>query len=207
MLVRPFGDNLDFVNGEGKFEISKQEVNKLPLWHFEGPIRLLETEEQFEAAAERLQQAERVGIDTETRPAFRKGQSFPVALLQIALEDIVYLVRLNKHGMPDGFRKLLENPDIPKIGIAQRDDSRELKRDFDCQIQNTIDLNVLCRKLGYKSIGARKLCALILGKRISKSQQTSNWEAPTLKSAQMAYAATDAWICLEMYNRLQDQKE
>lgn len=195
--------NTDPVGSLGqKLEISKEEVNLLPLWEYQGKIELLEHESSFNEAAERMREAARIGIDTETRPAFRKGQSYPVALLQLALADIVYLVRLNRHGLPTGFREVLENPNIQKVGIAQKDDVRELKRDFGCQPEGILDLNIICRDLGYKSIGARKLAALILGKRISKSQQTTNWERPELSRRQMVYAATDAWICREIYERL-----
>lgn len=193
---------------EKKLEISKAEVNLLPLWRFEGEVVILETADQFEAAAARLSQAACIGIDTETKPTFRKGAApKAVALIQLALPDIVYLLRLNQHGLPDGIRAVLEREDIKKIGIGTRDDVRELKRDFDCALRGVVDLNSLCKQLGYQSIGARKLTALILGKRISKSQQTSDWEKSTLSPAQVAYAATDAWICQEIYSRLPKQDD
>jgi len=188
-----------------KFEISKEDVNRLPLWRYDERIELLETEYDFIAAGDRMSASPEIGIDTETRPAFRKGQVFKVALIQLALPDVVYLLRLNQHGLPDPIRHVLENPTIAKIGIAQKDDVRELKRDFDCALSNVTDLNILCKKIGYKSIGARKLVALIMEKRISKGQQTSNWECPKLTDRQMEYAATDAWVCLEMHNILRER--
>ena len=192
---------------ETKLEISKAEVNLLPLWRYEGTVVMLKTAADFEAAAARLSTVTVIGIDTETRPTFRKGvPGRPVALLQLGLPDIVYLLRLNNDGLPDGIRAILEDPAIAKIGIGTRDDVRELQRDFDCVLKGVVDLNTVCRNLGYKSIGARKLTALILGKRISKSQQTSNWENRTLTPAQIAYAATDAWICQEIYGKLPKPK-
>jgi len=166
-----------------------------------------DTEEAAEKAANELLAASRVGIDTETRPVFRKGVVHPVALVQLALPEVVYLFRLNIYGLHDGIRELLESPDIQKIGIAQKDDAKELRRDFDCHPEGLVDLNDLCRDYGYQNGGARNLCAMILGKRISKSQQTSNWEAKTLSPAQQRYAATDAWICLEMYEKLLEREK
>lgn len=192
---------------EKKLEISKAEVNLLPLWRYEGTVILPTTEDEFEAAAQQLLVAEVIGMDTETRPTFRKGAAArPVALIQLALPDVVYLIRLNHHGLPAGIRAVLEDASIKKIGIGTRDDVRELKRDFDCELKGVVDLNSVCKGLGYKSIGARKLTALILGKRISKSQQTSNWENQTLTPAQIGYAATDAWICQEMYGLLPESR-
>ncbi|MFT5682228.1 MAG: ribonuclease D [Myxococcota bacterium] len=186
-----------------KLEISKTEVNLLPLWRYEGEVIQPTTDAGFAEAAARLAAATVIGIDTETRPTFRKGvPARPVALIQLALPDVVYLIRLNNHGLPDGIRAVLGDASIKKIGIGTRDDVRELKRDFNCELRGVVDLNSLCKGLGYKSIGARKLTALILGKRISKSQQTSNWENPELTRAQVGYAATDAWICQAMYAKL-----
>ena len=186
-----------------KLEISKAEVNLLPLWRYEGTVVMLESPEDAQEAAARLSAAAYIGIDTETKPTFRKGAAQrPVALLQLALPDVVYLLRLNHHGLFDSIRAVLESESIAKIGIGTRDDVRELQRDFGCSLRGVVDLNTLCTRLGYKSIGARKLTALILGYRISKSQQTSDWEKPALTPAQIAYAATDAWVCQAMYAKL-----
>jgi len=182
--------------------ITKQEINSLPLWRYDGPVVLLEDPAQVADAAARLAAAALIGIDTETRPAFRKGESYPVALLQMALPDIVYLLRLNQQGLPDPIRGIMEDAALMKVGIAPRDDIRELRRDFDCQPRNVVALDKVCRSRGYKVTSARKLTALILGRRISKSQQTSNWAQPVLTPAQIAYAATDAWICQEIYRHL-----
>ncbi len=188
---------------ETKLEISKEEVNLLPLWRYEGAVIQPATDDELAAAARRLSAATVIGMDTENRPTNRKGeQARPVALLQLALPDVVYLFRLHQHGLHDGIRAVLESAEIKKIGIGTRDDVRELKRDHGCTLQGVVDLNTVCKGLGYQSIGARKLTALVLGKRISKSQQTSNWENPKLSGAQVAYAATDAWICREIYERL-----
>lgn len=188
---------------EQKLEINKAEVNLLPLWRYEGTVVMLESPQEAQEAAARLSAAAYIGIDTETKPTFRKGATQrPVALLQLALPDVVYLLRLNHYGLFDSIRAVLESESVEKIGIGTRDDVRELQRDFGCSLRGVVDLNTLCTQLGYKSIGARKLTALILGRRISKSQQTSDWEKPALTAAQIAYAATDAWVCQAMYAQL-----
>ena len=185
-----------------KYEITKAEVNEYPLWHYEGKIVVIDSEENLDDAVEMLSAAKEIGIDTETKPTFAKGEQNTTALLQMALPNVVYIFRLNKVGMPSGVAKVLEDPKILKIGIATKDDKRELYRDFGCQPQNVLDLNKYVKPLGFISIGARKLTALVLGKRISKSQQTSNWEAKKLSHRQILYAATDAWICLEIHRKL-----
>ena len=189
-----------------KYEISKAEVNDLPLWSYEGKVVVVNHEKMIDAAIRNLSKAQEIGIDTETKPSFTKGQVNRVALLQLAIPGVVYLFRLNKIGLPRGIAEILEDPKIRKIGIATRDDQKELKRDFGCQPQNVLDLNQYVKQLGFISIGARKLTALVLGKRISKSQQTSNWEKDKLSHRQRLYAATDAWICLEIYQTLESKQ-
>jgi ribonuclease D len=188
-------------------EIDKQSINELPLSGYEGEIILLETEEAIEAAAKKLSQSSLIGIDTETKPNFRKGQMNKVALIQLALVDVVYLLQLKRFGMPASISDILENPEIKKIGIATAQDVKELRRDYPpCSVAGVVDLNKLSKSMGFKSAGARKLTALILGFRISKRQQMSNWEQKVLTPAQRRYAATDAWVCLEMYKRLKTEK-
>jgi len=193
-------------NMKQKYEISKAEVNDFPLWSYEGKVVVVNDEKMIDAAVSNLSKAQRIGIDTETKPRFSKGKPNRTALLQLAIPGVVYLFRLNKIGLPHGLAQILEDPNILKIGIATRDDKKELNRDFGCQPQNVLDLNQYVKTLGFISIGARKLTALILGKRISKSQQTSNWEKDKLSHRQILYAATDAWICLEIYQTLQSKQ-
>jgi len=185
-------------------EIDKAAVNALPLWRFEGPIVMVNGEKEALSAAAVLSKRPFIGIDTETRPAFKKGQSFDAALLQLGVADVVYLVRLNRHGLFRPIAEVLENPAVQKIGIAPAQDLRELRQRYPCEPQSVLDLNKYCEGLGFDSVGARKLAALVLGKRISKRQQLTNWEAGTLTQAQKVYAATDAWICHAIYQTLQD---
>jgi ribonuclease D len=185
-------------------EIDKAGVNELPLWRFEGPIVMVDGEDAAQDAARVLSAEPFIGMDTETRPAFKKGQSFDAALLQLGVADVVYLVRLNQHGLYRPIAQVLENAAVQKIGIAPAQDLLELQRCYPCEPQSVLDLNKYCNGLGFDSVGARKLAALVLGKRISKRQQLTNWEATRLSTAQKVYAATDAWICHAIFHTLQE---
>ena len=183
-----------------KKSISKEELNALPMMRFEGEIVLIEDEQEIEAAIIECEQHKQIGFDTETRPAFKKGVYYPVALLQLSTPTKAFLIRVNKTGPHPALTTLFENNSISKIGIGLRDDIVELKKLAPFNPKNFIDLNELGEKSGMESIGARKLSGIFFGKRISKSQQVSNWENETLTEAQMYYAATDAWICLGIYD-------
>lgn len=183
-----------------KTTITKLEVNELPLNKFEGEIVIVESANQIVVAIDEINLENIIGIDTETRPTFTKGIFNKTALIQIATEKKVYLFRINKIGMPKELTNILENPKIKKIGIAILQDMKELSDQYHSFHHNhVIDLNVLCKKLNFANIGARNLSAMILGFRISKRQQTSNWEATLLSESQLRYAATDAWICREIF--------
>lgn len=182
-----------------KKEISKREVNELPLFHYEGGLRLVDDPKRVEEAVERVTGETVIGFDTETRPSFRKGEKHQVSLLQMAIANEVFLFRLKHVGLPSGLIRIFEDETIVKVGIAIRDDLLELKTLRDFEERTVIDLNDFFKTRGYASFGARNLSALILGFRISKSQQTSNWDAPRLTPAQQRYAATDAYVCRQIY--------
>ncbi|MFQ3269691.1 MAG: ribonuclease D, partial [Flavobacteriales bacterium] len=149
-----------------------------------------------------IEQCAIIGIDTETKPSFKKGMMNTVALLQIATDKKAYIVRLKKVKMSQRLADIFANEAIKKIGIAIFDDLKDLKKIIPFSDKSVIDLNLLAPKLGFESIGAKKLSALVLGIRISKRQQVTNWELEKLSQAQIDYAATDAWICREIYLRL-----
>lgn len=191
-----------------KTTITKSEVNELPLNKFEGEIVIVESAKQIVDAVDEINLENIIGIDTETRPTFTKGIFNKTALIQIATEKKVYLFRVNKIGMPRELTDILENTKIKKIGIAILQDMKELSDQYHSfHHNNVIDLNVLCKKLNFTNIGARNLSAMILGFRISKRQQTSNWEAASLSESQLRYAATDAWICREIFLVLYNSKD
>lgn len=182
--------------------ISKEELSEYPLGGYRGVIELIETIDAVDAAVLEIRQETIIGIDTETKPMFKRGQKHAVALLQVATQAKVYLFRLNKIGLPQNLAEVMADAKIRKVGIALKDDFVALRSRTTFEPNHVVDLNTLCQENGFTSIGAKKLAALILGFRISKRQQTSNWEAETLSQAQMEYAATDAWICREIILKL-----
>jgi len=182
--------------------ITNEELDALPTGCYDGKIVVIEQKAEIAEAMKTVLQCSVCGVDTESLPSFRKGESHGVALLQIAVEEVVFLIRLNKTGITPDIVRFFESPEICKVGIALKDDIHRLHKLHPITPKNIIDLNVYCPQLGFESIGAKKLSALILGFRISKSQQTSNWEIYKLSEAQRKYAATDAWICREIYLKL-----
>ena len=145
-----------------------------------------------------------VGFDTETKPVFVRGQQNKVSLLQIALPDKVFLVRIKFTGMHTSILTFLESDAIQKAGVALRDDIKALQRLKHYEPNGFIELADMSKQAGLQVESVKKLTALLLGFRISKSAQTSNWEAEVLNEKQISYAATDAWVCLEIYHKLRE---
>lgn len=184
--------------------ISKDDINLLPLDKYEGPVVLVDRPDQLKGAFERINKEKFVGFDTETKPVFVKGETNEVSLLQIALPDAVYLIRIHQTGLGDEIIAFFENEHIQKLGVGLRDDLIFLRRIKEFTPAGFIELNELVNKINIEANGLRKLTAIILGFRISKNAQVSNWEAPVLNEKQLIYAATDAWVCLEMFKKLSD---
>jgi ribonuclease D len=185
-------------------KITKQEINELPLFKYEGKTVIAATEAQIDRAIFEIEQQNQnlVGFDTESKPTFKKGQFNHVALIQVALPEKVYLLRIHQVGITTTLARFLSDKKIKKVGIALDDDLIALKKRRRFVPGGYIDLNKVAPTLGIENIGARNLSALLLNNRISKNQQISNWENLTLTEPQIKYAATDAWICLEIYNKL-----
>lgn len=184
-------------------KITKEEVNGLELGAFGGEIILIDGTDGLRDMYMDLVSKKFIGFDTETRPAFRRGVSYDVALIQLSSSDTAYLIRINKVGFPREVKRLLENPDIVKIGAAVRDDLKGLKKlSPTFNPKGFFDLNEELKKVGFLNVGVRNLSAMVLGIRISKSEQVSNWESDQLTEKQLLYAATDAWACLEIFLRL-----
>lgn len=186
-------------------DITKDQVNRLPLKEYRGKIQVVDNIMGLNKAVKMLDQYPYLGFDTETKPAFRKGVYHHVSLLQLAVKDMVFLVRLNKLGFPDILQELFFNRDRLKVGISIRDDLVELKKLADFNPDGIVELNEVAKDLGVVRQGARNLTATFLGFRISKSQQTSNWENERLSQKQQRYAATDAWVCFRIYDKLVKQ--
>lgn len=185
-----------------KENISSEEIGELELHWFRGEIVVVEDIETFNKVIPVLQKSSVLGFDTETKPAFRKGKKNKVSLLQLANSEVACLFRLNRIGFPDRLVGILSDPDIVKAGVAIHDDLRFLKSVRGFEPEGFIDLQGMVKKFGIQSSGLKKLVAIILGFRISKRQQVTDWEAGELSEAQVTYAATDAWVCYEIYRKL-----
>ncbi|MEO8470917.1 MAG: 3'-5' exonuclease [Chryseolinea sp.] len=185
-----------------KVTITSEELNLLPLKAFAGKINVITEPAKLAAVAKEIQKHEVVGFDTETRPSFKRGQSYKVALLQLAVPGKVFLIRIHQTGVPEEIVSVFENKDIIKAGVAIHDDIKALQKINKFQPISFIELSTMAKASGLQVESVKKLAGLLLGFRISKSAQTSNWEAPTLSEKQLEYAATDAWVCLEIYEHL-----
>jgi ribonuclease D len=187
--------------------ITKQELAELEKVKFEGEIYIIDHPAEVDNAVAYLSTKSALGFDTETKPAFKRGQVNNVALLQLATEDECFLFRLNKIGYPESLEKLLCNESVKKIGLSLRDDFAALRKRTGKKPQNFIDLQLFVDKFGIEDNSLQKIYAIIFGKKISKSQRLSNWEAAELTPAQQSYAAIDAWACLKIYNYLTQSKK
>lgn len=183
-------------------KIENDRVSKLPLLQFEGEIVLVDNLNDLDRIIPELAIHNVLGFDTETRPTFKKGRSNKVSLLQLATYEKVYLFRLNKIKLPASLIKILEDNNRLKIGVAIKDDIIHLKKLKSFTSNGFIDLQSIIEKNGIGELGLKKMAALVLNRKISKSSQLSNWESEKLTEKQMIYAATDAWESLEIYNRL-----
>ncbi len=185
-------------------QISNEEVNELPLLKFEGNSKVISSKSDVRNAIEEMSNQPFVGFDTETKPNFVKGNINEVALIQLSSGNQAYLIRLKETGLTEDIIRFFES-DIPKIGIALHDDIKGLQRIRSFVPNSFINANKITHEMGIINQGIRKLAGIILGGRVSKGQQLSNWEAPNLTAAQISYAATDAWVCWEMYKVLLKQ--
>jgi ribonuclease D len=183
-------------------EISKEEVAELDLIQYNGPIKLITNEESFLEEIPHIREQTILGFDTETRPSFKKGVVYPTALIQISALDQAWILRVSRMGYPPELLELLTRGDILKVGLGLNDDLRRLRADFQFEPGGFLDLQQYVAAFRIEEKGLKKLSGIVLGRRISKAQQVSNWDADLLTEAQLRYAATDAWICLKIYNRL-----
>lgn len=182
-----------------KNKLSKTEINSLPLRYYNGAIRIIQTAEQAKDACTILIKEKLLGFDTETRPAFKKGQSYLPSLLQLAGTKVVYLFQLSQCGLTDSIIILLSNVNIIKSGVAINQDLTELQQILNFEPAGFVDLGDIARSKGLPHHGLRGLAAYLLKFRISKSGRTSNWSANQLTKKQIKYAATDAWVGRELY--------
>ncbi len=179
----------------------------MPIEEFEGEIIVIDNSEKADEAFEYLNQQKILGIDTETKPSFKRGVTHKVSLIQVATVDVCFLFRLNKIGFPNGLSELLSNKKIKKIGLALRDDLNGLFKQQNFKPQGFIDLQHEVGNYGILELSLQKMYAIIFGKKISKSQRLSNWERNELTVQQKVYAATDAWATLQIYLKLLKEKK
>ena len=184
--------------------ISKQQLAALPPAQYTGSIIVIDTPSEVESAVMQLRNADLIGFDTETRPSFKKGQTFNVALLQLSSEDACFLFRLNKIGMPEALKALLEDTSKTKIGLSIHDDFRNLRKTFDFQPGGFVELQNFVTRWNIIDKSLSKLYGILFGQRLSKSQRLSNWEAEQLAESQQHYAALDALACIQIYRYLSD---
>ena len=177
----------------------------MPKVLFPGRIFVVYTESDAEKAVAYLKDQRKVGVDTETRPSFKRGTTHKVALLQISTQDTCFLFRLNRIGMPDSLQEFLMS-DTLKIGLSLKDDFNSLRKRQDMHPDrgNWIELQEYVGKFGIEDRSLQKIYANLFGEKISKNQRLSNWEADVLSEGQKLYAATDAWACVEIYNCLSE---
>lgn len=186
--------------------IDKEEIKDMPKACFPGQIHLVQTPQEAERAATYLKGFPILGIDSETRPSFVRGQMHKVALLQVSSEEHCFLFRLNLIGLTLPVIMLLESPHVIKVGLSLHDDFMMLHKRAPFTQRACIELQEYVRPFGIQDMSLQKVYAILFGQKISKSQRLSNWEADVLTQPQQQYAATDAWACLNIYNRLEELK-
>ncbi|MCX6579888.1 MAG: 3'-5' exonuclease domain-containing protein 2 [Candidatus Aminicenantes bacterium] len=182
--------------------IDSEYINSLPVVQFEGNVVVVDTPEQEEAVVRELYNHPCVGFDTESKPAFKKGISYPISLLQLATHDTAYLFQLKKTGFSDALADFLANEKFKKIGIGVNADIEKLQELKKFIPRGFIDLSKIAKDKGIIQVGARALTARYLGRRLVKTAQKTNWAQPQLSRKQRVYAAADAWVCLQVYPRL-----
>lgn len=186
-------------------KLTKEGINDLPLRHYDGPVQIVSSLMDANRASDALLKENVIGFDTETRPAFRKGEVYLPSILQLAGNDTIYIFQLNKFGLCDSIIHILSNPDIIKCGVALHRDLKELMQLSPFDPETFIDLGEIARQSDIPHHGLRGLVALLFGFRISKQARTSNWNAKKLSIKQITYAATDAWVGRELYFKFKDE--
>ena len=168
-------------------------------------IEVITTLPKLHEAIEVLKQEKWVGFDTETKPSFVKGVKNKVALVQLSTPQVCYLIRVNKLGIPPILSEFLAAPTPLKIGLSLHDDYRVLLRSCKFKPTGFVDLQKIIKKVGIEELGLQKMYAILFGKKISKAQRLTNWEAAYLNELQQEYAAIDAWACVDIYEKIKDE--
>jgi ribonuclease D len=193
-------------HSESAKEISREEMAELPIGRYEGSVHVVAGHPDIERAMHEILQESVVGFDTETRPAFKPGESYLPSLVQFATANAVYLMQVQQQELFGAVRDILSSESIIKAGVSVSDDIRNLKKLFEFDERSVVDLGKVAKRHGLKQTGVRNLAGIFLGTRIPKGAKTTNWAARRLSPQQIAYAATDAWTCRELYLRFRELK-
>ena len=188
-------------------KFDKKLIPALPRALFGGRVFVIQTEQEASKAVDYLSSYSLLGVDTETRPSFRKGTVNKVALLQVSTDDTCFLFRLNRIGLPQRVKDLLQDDAILKVGLSLRDDFASLHKREQFEPHSFLELQDYVKGFGIQDMSLQKLYANIFGQKISKGQRLTNWEADVLTEGQKLYAATDAWACVRIYRELEALKE
>jgi len=186
--------------------ISREELIELPIRRYEGSVHVVAGHADLQRAMQDILRESVVGFDTETRPAFRPGESYLPSLVQFATASAVYLLQVQQQDLSGPVREVLSSEKIIKVGVSVTDDMRNLKKLFQFDERSVVDLGKVAERNGLKQTGIRNLAGIFLGTRIPKGTKTTNWAARRLTPQQIAYAATDAWACRELYLRFKELK-
>jgi ribonuclease D len=179
--------------------ISREDVNALPIRRYEGEVRVVVDQAGAADALKSILQDDVVGFDTETRPAFRAGESYPPSLAQVATARAVYLFQVRHREAAQAVAEMLAAEHVVKAGVGLKDDLKALRQLVEFAEKSVVDLGSAATRHGLKQTGVRNLVGLFLGFRIPKGTKTTNWARVELTPQQIAYAATDAWACRELY--------
>jgi ribonuclease D len=186
--------------------ISREEMSELPIRRYDGSVHVVVGQPDLQYAMQDILQESVIGFDTETRPAFRRGESYLPSLVQFAAASAVYLLRVQQQDLSGAMREILSSEKIIKVGVSVTEDMRNLKKLFEFDERSVVDLGEVAKRHGLKQTGVRNLAGIFLGTRIPKGAKTTNWAAHRLTPQQIAYAATDAWACRELYLRFKELK-
>ena len=148
----------------------KAAITNLPRALFPGKIVVVDKPEDTEAAVNDLLSHYILGVDTETRPSFKRGQAYHVSLLQVSTHDTCYLFRLHHTGMTPAIIRLLEDTTVPKVGLSWHDDLLQLHKRAAFKAGYFIELQDVAKNFGIADMSLQNL-----------------------------YAATDAWCCINLY--------
>lgn len=183
-------------------KFDKATINALPLVEYPYKINVILNEYEAERAVDYLLTCDILGVDTETKPAFRRGQNHKVALLQVATREQCFLFRLNHLGLPQSIIRLLSNRMVPMVGLSWHDDIMSLHRRAEFTPGWFIDIQDIIGNIGIEDKSLQKLYANLFGEKISKRQRLTNWETDVLSDKQKEYAAIDAWACINLYDEI-----